>query len=127
MIRRAPFWLDTFPRSRRPSHPRHRGALQTDVVIIGGGLTGSACALSFAAAGVKCVLLESDRIGGGATAGALGLVREDFDASFQATSSAYGLRAARILWQAMRRAALDYTAALRRFQVRCDLIPQDLL
>jgi glycine/D-amino acid oxidase-like deaminating enzyme len=127
MTRHAPLWLDRFPKSRQQSYPRLRGELQTDVVIVGGGLTGCACAVTFAAAGIKCVLVEADRVGGGSTAGSPGLVREDFDASFQDTASAHGLRSARLLWQGMRRASLDLAAALRRFEVRCDLAPQDLL
>jgi glycine/D-amino acid oxidase-like deaminating enzyme len=127
MIRYSPFWLDRFPKSRRPAHPRLRGEIDTSVVIVGGGLTGAACAASFAAAGVKVVVLEADRIGAGSTAGSPGLVREDFDGSFQQTASAHGLRAARTLWQSMRRASLDFAAALRRAEVRCDLAPQDLL
>jgi glycine/D-amino acid oxidase-like deaminating enzyme len=127
MIRRVPLWLDRFPKSRRPSYPRFHGQLETDVVVVGGGLTGSACAWSFAAAGVKTVLLEADRLGSGATAGSLGLIREDFDASFQDTASAHGLRAARLLWQGLRRASLDFAAAIRRLEIRCDLAPQDLL
>jgi glycine/D-amino acid oxidase-like deaminating enzyme len=127
MIRHAPFWLDRFPRGRRPSHPRLTGRHTTRVVIIGGGLTGCACACSFASAGIPAIVLEADRFGGGATAGALGLLREDFDASFRETASAHGLRAARTLWQGMRRASLDFAAALRRLQIRCDLAPVDLL
>jgi glycine/D-amino acid oxidase-like deaminating enzyme len=127
MIRHQPIWLDRFPKSRRPSYPRFSGQLDTDVIVMGGGLTGCACALSFAAAGVKTVLVEADRIGTGATAGSVGLIREDFDASFQATAAAHGLRAARTLWQGMRRASLDLAAAIRRWEIRCDLSPQDLL
>jgi glycine/D-amino acid oxidase-like deaminating enzyme len=126
-LRFAPFWFDRFPQSRRPSFPRQRGQLETRVVVIGGGLTGCACASAFAAARVPVVLVEADRIGGGATAGAFGLVREDFDVTFNATASAHGLRAARILWQANRRAGLEFEAALRRLHVRCDLVSRDLL
>jgi glycine/D-amino acid oxidase-like deaminating enzyme len=97
------------------------------VVIVGGGLTGCACAASFAAAGVGTVLIEADRVGGGATASSLGLVREDFDASFQETAAAHGLRAARALWQDFRRASLDFAAAIKRHGIRCDIAPQDLL
>jgi glycine/D-amino acid oxidase-like deaminating enzyme len=127
MIRHLPIWLDRYPRARRPSYPRHRGHLDTVVVIVGGGLTGAACAASFAAAGVRNVLLEADSIGAGSTAGSTGLIREGFDGAFQASVSAHGLRAARLLWQGMRRASLDFAAALRRLQIRCDLMPQDLL
>jgi glycine/D-amino acid oxidase-like deaminating enzyme len=129
MKRRAaqPMWLDRFPRSRQPDYPPFKGTHETSVVIVGGGLTGCACAVSFAAAGVKVVLLEGDAIGASATARSSGLIREDFDGSFQHAAAAHGLRAARALWQAMHRAALDFAAALRRFDVRCDLAPQDLL
>jgi glycine/D-amino acid oxidase-like deaminating enzyme len=123
----TPFWSDRLPSSRRPAYPRQRGQIDTHVAVIGGGLTGCACASVLAAAGVEVVLVEADRIGGSATAGALGLVREDFDGSFNATVSAHGLRAARHLWQTMRRAGLDFQAALRRQQVKCDLQPRDLL
>ena len=97
------------------------------MVVVGGGLTGCACAWSFASAGVKVVLLEADRIAGGGTAASTGLIREDFDASFQETSSAHGLRAARTLWQGVRRASLDFAAAIKRLNIKCDLVPQDLL
>jgi glycine/D-amino acid oxidase-like deaminating enzyme len=127
MSRHAPFWLDRFPKSRRRSHPPFRGELETDVIVIGGGLTGCACASSFAAAGIRTVVLEADRIGAGSTAGSLGLIREDFDTSFQDTAGAHGLRAARTIWQGLRRASLDFAAAIKRQNIRCDLVPQDLL
>lgn len=127
MIRHTPLWLDRYPKSRRPSYLRYRGQAETGVVIVGGGLTGAACAWTFASAGVKTVVLEADRIGVGSTAAAVGLVREDFDAAFRETVSAYGLRAARLLWQGMRRASLDFAAAIRRLEIRCALARQDLL
>jgi glycine/D-amino acid oxidase-like deaminating enzyme len=120
-------WLDRFPKSRRPDYPPFKGSAETSVVIVGGGLTGCACALSFAAAGIHAIVLEASAIGASATARASGLIREDFDGSFQDTASAYGLRAARSLWQSVRRASLDFAAAIRRFEIRCDLVPQDLL
>lgn len=126
-MRTVPYFLDTFPRSRRPEYPRQKGEARTSVVIVGGGLTGCACAAAFATAGVRVMLLEAERIGGGATAASAGLLRQDFDASFQSTVNLHGLRAARYLWQATRRASLDFAAALRRFGIRADIGPQDLL
>ena len=127
MPRHVPIWLDRFPKSRRPVYPRFRGEIETDVVIVGGGLTGCACAASFASAGRSVVLLEADRIGAGSTASSPGLIREDFDGSFQDTANAHGLRSARTLWQGLRRASLDFAAALRRYDIKCDLMPQDLV
>ena len=126
-MRTVPFFFDSFPKSRRPDYPRQRGDARTRVVIIGGGLTGCACALSFATAGVQVTLLEADRIGAGATGGSAGLLRQDFDASFQESAARHGLRAARHLWETARRSSLDFAAALRRLSIRCDLAPQDLV
>jgi glycine/D-amino acid oxidase-like deaminating enzyme len=123
----VPYWVDRVPKARRPSYARFRGNLDTRVVIVGGGLTGCACALSFATAGVKVVLLEAEAIGQGATARAPGTVREDFDASFKETAATHGLAAARTMWQLFRRGSLDFSAILRRLNVRCELAPEDLL
>ncbi len=126
-MRTVPFFFDTFPRSRRPDYPRQRGELRTRALVVGGGLTGCACALAFATSGVQVALVEADRIGAGATAASMGLLRQDFDASFQETAARYGLRAARHLWESARRSSLDFAAALRRLSIKCDLAPQDLL
>ena len=58
-------WLEQFPRSRVPAYARQRGPMQTDVVVVGGGLTGCMTAYAFAAAGVKVVLVEAAQIGRG--------------------------------------------------------------
>ena len=126
-LRQVPYWLDRCPPRRRPSLPRLRTSLQTRVVIVGGGLTGVACAWTLSAARIPVVLLEKDRIGGAATAGTAGLVREDVDGLFAETVRQHGLRSARLLWQAMRRASLEFPAALRRLGARVDLAPQPLL
>lgn len=126
-MRPVPYFLDTFPRTRRPDYSRHRGELRVPVAIVGGGLTGCACAAAFAAAGVKVLLLEADRIGAGSTAGSAGLLRQDLDASFQASSAAHGVKTARHVWGGFRRASLELAAALRRLGIRADLAPQDLL
>lgn len=126
-MRPAPYFLDSVPRNRRPDHPRYKGARTTDVVIIGGGLTGCACAAAFASAGVDVVLLEADRLGAGETSRSPGLVRHDFDASFQKTADLHGLRTARHVWQGFRRASLDFGAALRRLGIKSGLAPQDTL
>ena len=123
----VPFWSAQFPKSRRQAYPRIRGEHITRVVIVGGGLTGVACALTCAAAGLDPVLLEANVIGGGMTAGHSGLLREGFAGSFEEAVKAHGVRAARDIWDGMRRGSLDFAAALRRYHVRCDLMPQDVL
>ena len=119
-------WLDRFPRSRVPAYARHRGHLETDVVIVGGGLTGCATAYAFAAAGVRVALVEAEAVGraSGTSAGWLG---DDPGVSFQDLEAAIGLRAARHGFQAWRRAALDAAALARRLNMKCNLEPRTTL
>jgi glycine/D-amino acid oxidase-like deaminating enzyme len=126
-MRPVPFFLDTFPKSRRPDHHRQKGEIQTQVAIVGGGLTGCACAAAFATSGIAVVVLEADRIGAGETARSAGLLRQDPDASFRETAALHGVRTARHVWQGLRRASLDFAAALRRSGIKSGLAPQDFL
>src|SRR5437899_4383098 len=134
MIRygRAP-WGDRFPASRVPSYPRHRATPSSkvvdaaDVVIIGGGLTGCAAAYAFAAAGVNAVLLEADRIGQGNTIASAGWISDDPGVPFAEAANLLGVRVARHGFEAWRRAALDFSALLRRLEIKCYLEPHSAL
>lgn len=58
-----------------------------DVVVAGGGIVGTACALACAQAGLKAALVERDILGGGATAAGMGhiVVMDDSEAQFALT------------------------------------------
>jgi glycine/D-amino acid oxidase-like deaminating enzyme len=120
-------WLDQFPKARIPSYPRYRGKTQSGVVIIGGGLTGCAAAYAFAAAGVKVVLLEADRIGRVATGASAGWIATEPGVAFGHLEKSVGQRGARRAFQAWRRAALDFAALLRRLDIKCGLEPHDAI
>jgi glycine/D-amino acid oxidase-like deaminating enzyme len=114
-------WIDRFPKSRLPSYPRQRGQIDTDVAIVGGGLTGCATAYALSAAGVNVVLTEANQIGRGGTGGGAGWIADDPGVSFAALERVLGLRPARRAWQAWHRAGLDFAAALRRLDIKCAL------
>jgi len=120
-------WSEQFPKSRVRSYPRYRGALQRDVVIVGGGLTGCATAYAFSAAGVKVTLLEAERIGHGASSGSAGWISDAPGLDFLALEKIAGRRAAKHAWQSWRRAALDFAALLRRLEIKCQLEPRGTL
>ena len=122
-----PPFVDRFPSSRVPSYPRHKGPLTTDVAIVGGGLTGCAAAYAFAAAGVHVALVEAEQIGRGSTSAVAGWMSEDPGVGFVEVEKMIGLRLARHAFHAWRRAALDFSALLRRLDVTCHLEPQSAL
>jgi glycine/D-amino acid oxidase-like deaminating enzyme len=124
-MRHAPFWLDGLPKARRPAYSRLKGEQSARVVIVGGGLTGAACAVSFAAAGIGVVVLEAESVGAGMTAGDPGVLREGFAGSFHEAVRANGLRTSRAAWDTMRRGALDFAAALKRYGIKCNLLAGD--
>jgi glycine/D-amino acid oxidase-like deaminating enzyme len=69
-----------------------------DVVIVGAGIVGAACADAFAGRGLRVAIVDRDVVGSGATAAGMGhiVVMDDSDAQFALTN--YSQR----LWQQMR-------------------------
>jgi glycine/D-amino acid oxidase-like deaminating enzyme len=110
-------WVHTFPSTRQPEFPRIRGEHTADVAIIGGGLTGCATAYACAAAGLKVLLLERNRVGQGSAGRSAGLLLSDPRPPFRDIVQAHGVRAARRVFESWRRAAVDGAALLRRLGV----------
>ncbi len=69
-----------------------------DVVIIGGGIVGAACAAECVRAGLRVAIVEANLIGGGATAAGMGhlVVMDDSEAQFALT------RYSQLLWEELR-------------------------
>ncbi len=122
----ARFWADRTADNRRRSFPQFRGESTADVVVVGGGLAGCTIAHGLAAAGFDVALLEAERLANGSTAGSLGMILPQPDASYLAVERAAGRRVARVAWQEARRSALEFAATLRKLGTRCDLAPSDL-
>ncbi len=78
-------------------------ATTCDVVIIGAGIVGAACADEFSRRGMAVVVVDREMIGGGATAAGMGhvVVMDDSEVQFALT------RYSQQLWQALRPALPD--------------------
>lgn len=98
--------------------------MKADVVVVGGGLTACTTAYALSAAGFKTVLLEGGQLGRGTTAYSSGWIADEPAVPFHEVEKAIGLKKARRAWQAWRRAALDFSALLRRLEIKCSLEPQ---
>jgi D-hydroxyproline dehydrogenase subunit beta len=79
------------------------GEAAYDVVVVGAGIVGAACAAELARRGMGVAIVDRDVIGGGATAAGMGhiVVMDDSDAQFALT------RYSQCLWQELRRELPD--------------------
>jgi glycine/D-amino acid oxidase-like deaminating enzyme len=119
------YWIDRFPSSRRPSYPRHRGTLQTDVAVVGAGALGCATAYVLAAAGVRVALFDRGRIAEGQAGRGTGIVVHEPEPFFYKLAKQHGVRDARHIYQGARRGSLEYVAALKRLRIECGLQIRD--
>lgn len=120
-------WIHQFPDARRPDYPRFRGDVAADVAIVGAGLTGCAAAYACAAAGLRVVVIERDRLGQGGAGRSAGLVLPEPGPAFLEIAGRHGVRAARRVFEVWRRGSLDTAALIRRLRIQCGLAAQTAL
>jgi glycine/D-amino acid oxidase-like deaminating enzyme len=121
------YWLDRFPASRRPSYPRHRGNLQIDVAIVGGGAQGCAIAYVLAAAGIDVAVFEQGRLAHAQAGRGTGIVLHEPEPFFFELAKQHGVRDARNIYQVARRGSLEYVSALKRLRIECGLQVRDAI
>ena len=81
-----------------PARPALAGAARADVCVVGGGIAGCSAALDLASRGYRVVLLESRRIGWGASGRSGGQAIFGFGTSQRKLVAEVGRDAARQLW-----------------------------
>ena len=118
-----PLWLDQ-PGPKR-KYPKHRGHLDVDVVIVGGGITGAICAYLFADAGVRVALLECNRIAQGSTLASTALLMQEPDRDFRDLARRFGRKKVREIWRSLARATGDLSTTIRALKLRAGLCACD--
>ena len=91
------FWQDD-AQSRVQRHAALEQTITADVAIIGGGITGAACALWLARAGRRVVMLERETIAHGASGRNGGFVVAGTVETYERASAVYGRERARRLF-----------------------------
>src|SRR5262245_47597537 len=72
-----PYWL--IKNGLPYEYPKLEQSLKTDVVVIGGGISGALAAYHLAQAGVNCVVVDARTIGLGSTCASTALLQYEID------------------------------------------------
>ena len=116
-----PPWLDAVPAKKRPEFPSFRGVITHPVVVAGGGMSGAMTAYACAAAGLKVILVEAERVGLGGAGYATGMLSGEAAESYREVDARHGRRAARAMFGAMESAPRDLAIAVKRLGIKAGL------
>ena len=120
-----PGWLAPQRRPRRSNYPTLRGHHDTEVAIVGGGMTGAMIAATFAEANVNVTVVEAARAGLGSTAASTALLLQEPDYDLTALTRQYGASKARRIWQINQATTREFIETIDRLRIRCRLQPRD--
>ena len=98
--------------------PELKEDVETDVLVIGGGIAGLLCAYKLMEAGVDCVLVEAHRICGGVTGGTTAKITVQHGLIYDKLIKRFGIDKARLYLEAQTRAAEEYSILCR--DIPCD-------
>ncbi len=84
-----------------------KGEIKTDVLIVGGGITGILCAYFLKKVGVECVLVEADRVCHGVTADTTAKITIQHGLIYDQIINKYGLNSAKMYLKAQQD-AMDF-------------------
>lgn len=101
-----------------PRFPALDGDLETDVLIIGGGLAGILCADHLAQAGVSYALVEADRICRGITGYTTAKITSQHGLIYNSLNEKFGTEAAKAYWKANQGALEKYRELAKK--IDCD-------
>lgn len=120
-----PVWLAPERRPKDTRYPTLRGHHQTDVAIVGGGMTGAMIAATFAEANVRVIVVEAERVGLGSTAASTALLLQEPDYDLTALTRKYGASKARRIWQISHLTTKQFIDTIHRLRIRCRLKARD--
>lgn len=120
-----PVWLAPKHRPKDAHYPTLRGHHETEVAIVGGGMTGAMIAATFAEANVNVTVVEAARVGLGSTAASTALLLQEPDYDLTALTRKYGASKARRIWQINQATTREFIETIDRLRIRCRLQPRD--
>lgn len=104
----------------QPTYPSLGGqSLETDVVIVGGGITGLTTAWLLQRRGIRCILVEQEQLGFGTTGATSAHLTEVLDIGYVQLVHDFGQEAAQLVTAAYRTALTSITAFASAYDVSC--------
>ncbi len=94
--------------TKRPEFETMRGDIKTDVLIIGGGITGILCGYMLKSAGVDCVIAEARSVCGGVTQNTTAKITYHHGAIFDKMIKRFGVDFARMYVESQSKALEKY-------------------
>jgi gamma-glutamylputrescine oxidase len=110
----------------QPDRPALHGAVDADVCVIGAGYTGLSSALHLAEAGFKVVVLESARVGWGASGRNGGQLVHSYSRDIDVIEARYGKQAATALGGMAFEGAQVIKERIARYNIDCHFKPGGL-
>lgn len=104
-----------------------RGAVRSEVVVVGGGMAGLTCAQMLAARGVGVTLVEKAFCGAGASGKTSGFVTPDSELELSDLVSNYSERRGQALWEFARSGLERIRRTIEELAIDCDYQVQDSL
>lgn len=104
-IPEGPIWPQTAQGQK--SYPPLKDDVQTDILVIGGGITGVQTAYLLANEEKKVILIEKEAIGEGATEYTTAFITSVVDTGLVDLKSMYGARSAYLIWESTEK-AIDF-------------------
>ncbi|MGL4345607.1 MAG: NAD(P)/FAD-dependent oxidoreductase [Cellulosilyticaceae bacterium] len=120
-----PVFIRTNPIIRQYPYLTHH--LQTQVVIIGGGVTGALCAYYLAKAKIKCILLEESRVAHGSTSVTTSLLQYELDSNGRELEQYTSLANVKTSYQLGMLALDEIKGFVKAYGNRCEYEPKDTL
>lgn len=100
------------------SFPTINSSLETDVIVIGGGMAGILCAMELQKAGADYVLLEGRKIGRGITKGTTAVLTAQHDTLYQDMIKKFGMEKSKLYLEANLEAVKEFYSLSKK--IDCD-------
>jgi gamma-glutamylputrescine oxidase len=104
-----------------------RGAVRSEVVVVGGGMAGLTCAQTLAARGVEVTVVEQEFCGAGASGRTSGFITPDSELELSDLVANYGESRGRALWEFAKSGLERIRRTIVELAIQCDYQVQDSL